>query len=708
MNKKTSLILSLLLMVFTAFGSGLNDVPAEACTTDLDGAEEIPCNCDEIPEPYITFSVDPANCDIKFIANNYAAPCGMATYFSWSVDGGAYVSTGTTSTYTFSTIDDVTSVQLQIAYSNLGTPGQLCTRTAFRWFENYTCANAQSAGGLTIMKEAYNSNGTVPVTSVYQGTGVDWLITIDNTSTEDISVNFNDIFILPPGTTDPPCGWTLVNASEQLFNNGNPTGQFVDTSMGFPLSENPLIMSPGINTITIETVAPNNANCVGLYTNCANVSYVVSGETFFEESCSQVQMVYGCPIGMTDGFCLDETELEAGDELVSYFNGHTEFEGVKSITGRLTWDPEKVEDPVLALDPAITGFNISTDPLGPGVADFTISSFSPTNTFNIGLGYPWQTFNLTAELKNNLTNCTVFNVTNVLIDDGFGDPTPVFVDPGKFCLDFPAGYDELVIGVSPSFDACASTSDPVTLEALGPFNSEDPSTIISWKRDGIPVGSDPELTITVGGNYTLDVIDSTGCERTGSIEIESCGDCNCADLNPVILTSVDGCEVDAIALIDDCFSTVVSGGSALTFEWEFNNYNNFEWTGQDPPPVSFAGPYGSPKIKLTVYATGNDGVCEPVVVYSDPFVACRSSKSKMYPNPARDQVNLDISDQFYTTGSLKVLNSTGLTLKEMSFDTSLNGSVIGIDTSGLTPGLYFVQILDDTGSIIEVKRLAIK
>ena len=68
----------------------------------------------------------------------------------------------------------------------------------------------------------------------------------------------------------------------------------------------------------------------------------------------------------------------------------------------------------------------------------------------------------------------------------------------------------------------------------------------------------------------------------------------------------------------------------------------------------------------------------------------------------------DINDQFYSTGSIRVLNATGLTLKDMSFDTSLNGSVIGIDTSGLTPGLYFVQILDDTGSIIEVKRLAIK
>ena len=91
----------------------------------------------------------------------------------------------------------------------------------------------------------------------------------------------------------------------------------------------------------------------------------------------------------------------------------------------------------------------------------------------------------------------------------------------------------------------------------------------------------------------------------------------------------------------------------------------------------------------------------------DVTTFCLSS-GKMYPNPANTLVNIELPKNDIKGGQVVFLNTVGLEIKRDTFVMVDGKRILTCDVSTLNRGLYFVQIIDDKGSVVDVKRLAIE
>ena len=76
---------------------------------------------------------------------------------------------------------------------------------------------------------------------------------------------------------------------------------------------------------------------------------------------------------------------------------------------------------------------------------------------------------------------------------------------------------------------------------------------------------------------------------------------------------------------------------------------------------------------------------------------------KLYPNPATDQHQVQLSFTFPISGKITVYDLLGkvITSKQSGYQTK-----IPLDISGFNSGLYLVEI--DTGSLVAIKKLVVK
>ena len=66
---------------------------------------------------------------------------------------------------------------------------------------------------------------------------------------------------------------------------------------------------------------------------------------------------------------------------------------------------------------------------------------------------------------------------------------------------------------------------------------------------------------------------------------------------------------------------------------------------------------------------------------------------KIYPNPTRSSINIEMSGINYQNAKIRVLNSLG---KEVIFENNVNGSIINISVENLNNGVYFIDIQTET------------
>ena len=79
---------------------------------------------------------------------------------------------------------------------------------------------------------------------------------------------------------------------------------------------------------------------------------------------------------------------------------------------------------------------------------------------------------------------------------------------------------------------------------------------------------------------------------------------------------------------------------------------------------------------------------------------------KAYPNPAKDHLEMDIPSAMITQGySIDIKNSAGQSV----FQSPLNQAQLQIDlTTWGNGGLYFLHLLDSSGSIVDVKKIILQ
>jgi hypothetical protein len=80
----------------------------------------------------------------------------------------------------------------------------------------------------------------------------------------------------------------------------------------------------------------------------------------------------------------------------------------------------------------------------------------------------------------------------------------------------------------------------------------------------------------------------------------------------------------------------------------------------------------------------------------------------IYPNPASTQVNIafnNISD--LNGGSIKIINSLGQQVATTPITTSGTNSTMQLATWGGN-GMYFVQIINPQGQIVDIKKIILQ
>lgn len=169
-------------------------------------------------------------------------------------------------------------------------------------------------------------------------------------------------------------------------------------------------------------------------------------------------------------------------------------------------------------------------------------------------------------------------------------------DPGPQTCEMSA---EIVVHPLPAPDIrplgprvfCADAGESVVLETDPGFVS------YQWFRDGvaIPGETDPSLTATQTGAYSVRVVDANGCAGTSdelTVDADACG---CDEL-VCLSVSVDpdpACEGE-----EQTFLAEASGGEgALTYTWDFDGDGAADATGN---PVTTTLPVGTWTVTVTV------------------------------------------------------------------------------------------------------------
>ncbi|HEY8970420.1 MAG TPA: T9SS type A sorting domain-containing protein, partial [Puia sp.] len=77
---------------------------------------------------------------------------------------------------------------------------------------------------------------------------------------------------------------------------------------------------------------------------------------------------------------------------------------------------------------------------------------------------------------------------------------------------------------------------------------------------------------------------------------------------------------------------------------------------------------------------------------TDPASATLPDHITVYPNPAGDQVNLEILNSLTGAISVNVINAMGVTVKSYQYSKEAPLMQRTISLSGLPPGLYFIRM----------------
>jgi hypothetical protein len=81
----------------------------------------------------------------------------------------------------------------------------------------------------------------------------------------------------------------------------------------------------------------------------------------------------------------------------------------------------------------------------------------------------------------------------------------------------------------------------------------------------------------------------------------------------------------------------------------------------------------------------------------------------VYPNPATDQVMINVFYKFSNRAVLNIYNPAGELLLVQSILNSGDGPVsYNIDVSNLTPGIYFIRMKDGENEVPGSKKLVVQ
>jgi len=151
---------------------------------------------------------------------------------------------------------------------------------------------------------------------------------------------------------------------------------------------------------------------------------------------------------------------------------------------------------------------------------------------------------------------------------------------------------------------------------------------------------------------------------------------------------------------------VVGGQNNVDYTWVFEGGGNFK-TKDVNAAQSYNFPQDGP-YDITMRATMRQTGCQCTVTKT--FVMNRASAKELmstgvsvYPNPANNQFQVALTENFGKTINIQLLSMSGQVVKNM---TSENTGIIKVDASALSSGVYMVQI--SNGSEVVTRKMNIQ
>jgi PKD repeat protein len=237
-------------------------------------------------------------------------------------------------------------------------------------------------------------------------------------------------------------------------------------------------------------------------------------------------------------------------------------------------------------------------------------------------------------------------------------------------------------GSAPSANFSVST-DTICAGDCIDFTDLSSNAPTSWAwtlTGGTPSSStaqDPTACYNAAGNYTAQLA-ATNANGTGN--------------------TTKTIVVLALPLI-----TISQNGTLLaattghpSYQWYMNG-NIIPGATGDTVIISFNGNY-------TCIATGSNGCTDTSAMFPVTNMGLNDislSHIRLYPNPANEEINLDLGMTVSVFSIAEIIDITGKILQVVN----VNQSLVRIETSALAPGMYMVKLRGNTDYVIKFSKL---
>lgn len=209
-------------------------------------------------------------------------------------------------------------------------------------------------------------------------------------------------------------------------------------------------------------------------------------------------------------------------------------------------------------------------------------------------------------------------------------------------------------------------------------------------------------TVTLSSNYSSGNTWSTK-EKTQEIKVTTSG-------NYFVMVNNNGCSdtssnINIIVKTKPAMPTVKQNGNTLASSSV--NGNQWNFNGQ---PISGANSQfytinKSGFYSVTVTINGCSTTSTPLNVTTTNLNEIDSYIDfSIYPNPAKEKLTIDISNNIANHYLLKITNTLG----QIVVSSELNKNVSDIDINNLYRGVYFIQLVNPENNLISIKKVIIE
>ena len=311
----------------------------------------------------------------------------------------------------------------------------------------------------------------------------------------------------------------------------------------------------------------------------------------------------------------------------------------------------------------------------------------------IALGGTIDCFITEATLSGSSTNMDVtYSWTG---PEGYSsnEQNPTVTAPGEYVLTVISSNGCSSSTVAQVID---NAQEPEVMLSLGGANCEDGTRVLStetnimdievtWTGPNDFLSSELSPAISIAGTYTLQTFPSNGCNSTHSITM---------DENVNLDANIETQDIVGGSGFGSATIDITSGTGAFIIEWD-------------------NGETGETAVNLTegdhtVLVTDGLG-CSQIFDFSIDIINSvqeleLSIKMTIFPNPAGEFVNIDLSESEVKVSSIEIINVNGQIIDQIQIQNNKNSITISIDE--LVAGLYLVRA--NTAYYTKIEKLIVK